>query len=153
MGGKWKVKSSVFFHIFSCSPFLTPQDLLWALFMVLFYFLFLNYCWCIYNIGLKCTTAWLDIYMTYKVINPVILVPIWHHIVITILVNIIPMLYCTSPWLFCNYHFIVLNLFVFFTHSLNLPLIWQPSKGSLYLCLSMSCSACLFILFLYSIYT
>ena len=32
------------------------------------------------------------------------------------LATMFPMLYFTSPWLFCNYHFILLNPFTFFTH-------------------------------------
>ena len=41
-----------------------------------------------------------------------------------------PILYFTSPWLFCNYLFVLLNLF---TSSPILPLplpIWHPSKHS-----------------------
>ena len=43
-----------------------------------------------------------------------------------------PVLYFTSPWLFCNYLFVLLNPI---TSSFILPKpppIWQPSKCSLY---------------------
>ena len=41
------------------------------------------------------------------------------------LATIFPMLYFTSPWLFCNYLFILLNPFTFFTYPLNTLPIWQ----------------------------
>ena len=43
------------------------------------------------------------------------------------------MLYFMPPWLFCNYQFVLLNPLTFCIHSPNSPLIWQPSKCSLYL--------------------
>ena len=55
------------------------------------------------------------------------------------------MLYFTSPWLFCNYQFVLLNSLTFFSQPLNPPPIWQPSKCSLYQWVCF-CSACLFIL-------
>ena len=62
---------------------------------------------------------------------------------------IFPILYFTSPWLFCNYHFVLLNPFTFFTHTPMPatpppPLTWQPSKRSLYLWFCF-CSACLIL--------
>ena len=64
------------------------------------------------------------------------------YVVIKILLSIFPMLYFISPWLFCNYQF-VLSLFTFFIHPPNLSPICQPSKCSLYLWVYF-CSSCLF---------
>ena len=45
------------------------------------------------------------------------------HIITILIPTIPPMLYFTSPWLFCNYRFVILNLFTSF--SLNVPaLVW-----------------------------
>ena len=55
------------------------------------------------------------------------------YLVITILLTIFPVLNFTSLWLFCNYHFVLLNLFTVFTHSLEPLPIWQPSVCSLHL--------------------
>ena len=54
------------------------------------------------------------------------------YVVVTILLTVFPLLYFTSLWLFCNYQFVLLNSFTFFTHPSNLPLNWQMSKCSLY---------------------
>uniref|UniRef100_K9IW32 Uncharacterized protein n=1 Tax=Desmodus rotundus TaxID=9430 RepID=K9IW32_DESRO len=43
------------------------------------------------------------------------------------------MLYFTSPQLFCNYLFILLDPFTIFTHYPQSPPIWQLSKCCLYL--------------------
>ena len=48
--------------------------------------------------------------------------------------------------LFCNYQFVVLNPFTFFTQPFNLPPFWQPSVCSL-----ESMSQFLFCLFIYFI--
>ena len=70
---------------------------------------------------------------------------------ITQLLAVFPMLYFTSPWPFCNYQFLFLSPCAFFTSPPGTPLIWQPSKCSLYLRVCFH-SACLFC-FLDSIYT
>ena len=55
-------------------------------------------------------------------------------------------LYFTSPWLFCNYLFVILNSLTSSPILPNPPPIWQPSKCSPYpqFCL---CSSCLLSLF------
>ena len=57
-----------------------------------------------------------------------------------------PIPYFTSPWLFCNYLFVLLNPLTSSPISPHSPPIWQPSKCSLYpwFCL---CSSCLLSLF------
>ena len=57
----------------------------------------------------------MDIYISYEVITLRYPVPIWHHRVITLLFTVFPLLYFTSPWLFCNYQSVLLNPFTFFT--------------------------------------
>ena len=64
------------------------------------------------------------------------------YIVFTVLLIIFLMLEFTSPWLFCNCQFVLLNPFTFFIHT---PPIWPPSKCCLYLWVYF-CSACSFIL-------
>ena len=66
------------------------------------------------------------------------------YLFITILLPIFLVLYFTSPWLFWDYQFVLLNPFALFTHPSNLPFIWQTSKCSLYLwaCFCSTCSFC-----------
>ena len=59
-------------------------------------------------------------------------------IVITVLLTIFPMPYFTSPWLFCNWQFVLLDLFTFFTHPLSPPPICQPSGTWVFLFSSYS---------------
>ena len=68
------------------------------------------------------------------------------HIVTAILLTTFPVLYFTSPWLFRNYQFVLVNFFAFFTQPPNTPLLWQPSTYSLYLWVCFW-SACSFVLF------
>ena len=53
------------------------------------------------------------------------------YVVITLLLTTFPVLYFTSPWLFCNYQLVLLNPFIFFTHPFSRPPMWQPSVCSL----------------------
>lgn len=60
------------------------------------------------------------------------------YVVVTRSPTLFPLLHCTSPWLFCNYQLVLLNLFPFFnqhpdTHPTPTPHIWQPSECPLYL--------------------
>ena len=64
------------------------------------------------------------------------------YIVITILLTIFFMLYFTSLWLFCNYQFVLLNPFIFFTPT---PL----SHLATIKIFSVSMSLFLFFLFVY----
>ena len=52
-----------------------------------------------------------------------------------------PILYFTSPWLFCTYLFVLLNPLNFSPIHPHSPPIWQPSKHSLYpwFCFCYSC--------------
>ena len=56
------------------------------------------------------------------------------------IIAIFPMLNFTSLWLFCNYQFVLLNPFTFFTQSTRPLPLWQPSVCSLHLwvCFSFS---------------
>ena len=48
-----------------------------------------------------------------------------------------PILYFTSPWLFCNYLFVLLNPLTSSPIPLHSPPIWQPSKHSISMILSV----------------
>ena len=63
-----------------------------------------------------------------------------------------PVLYCASPWLFCNYLFVRLNPLASSPIPPHTPPIWQPSKCSRYLwfCLC-SCLLSLFVILLFII--
>ena len=58
------------------------------------------------------------------------------YIVITILFTIFPMPYFISSWLllFCDYQFVLLNPFTFFTQSPDAPPIWHPSVWERNIC-------------------
>ena len=58
-----------------------------------------------------------------------------------------PILYFTSPWLFCNYLLVCLNPLTSWPIPPRPPPMWQPSKHSLYPWFSL-CSSCLLRLFL-----
>ena len=64
------------------------------------------------------------------------------HIVIRVLLTLFTKLYFTSPWVFCNTKFILLNPLAF-SFILPTPPIWQPSKCTLHLWVCF-CSDCLF---------
>ena len=57
-----------------------------------------------------------------------------------------PVLYLTSPWLFCNYLLVLLNPFTSSPIPPHPSLIWRPSKCSPYpwFCLCFSCLLSLF---------
>ena len=59
------------------------------------------------------------------------------------------MLYFTSPWLFCNYQSVLLNIFTFFIQFPISPCLRQPLVCSLYLeaCFFFACSFILFFRF------
>ena len=65
------------------------------------------------------------------------------YIVITIILTIFPMLYFTSPWLFCNYQFVLLSPCTFSPSPLS-PSLWQRSVCSpslfLQVCFYFVCS-------------
>ena len=64
--------------------------------------------------------------------GPLILqVPTWHHTVITMLVTVFPMLHFTSPWLYCNYQFVLLNPSTSFTYSFHPFPFWKSPFLSL----------------------
>ena len=66
---------------------------------------------------------------------------------ISSLVTPFPILYFTSPWLFCNYIFFLLNLLTSSPILPYTPTMWQLWKPSPYPC-SCLCSSCLLSLFL-----
>ena len=68
------------------------------------------------------------------------------HIVITILLTIIPMLFFASPWLFFNYQFVLLNPFTLFTQPCNATPMWQPSVCSLHPRVFLLCLLLYFVL-------
>ena len=63
-----------------------------------------------------------------------------------------PTLYLTSPWLFCNYQFALLNPLTTSPITPHAPPTWQPSKCSQYpwFCLCSSCLLSWFFRFLWS---
>ena len=72
------------------------------------------------------------------------------YIVTRILLTKFPTPYFTSPWVFYNYQILLLNLFTFFTHPPNQSPIWQLSKFSLYVWISV-CPTCLVMLCFFKI--
>ena len=114
------------------------------LFLKLFYFLIIVDIQ--YYISFRCTTEWLDIYITYKVISLLRLVPIWHH---TQLLQ-----YCWLYFLCCTLHphdcfyfwpFYIVFLSPFSPILPTSPSIWQTSIYSLYVWVCF-CFVCSFIL-------
>ena len=89
----------------------------------------------VFCISFRCTAWWLDNYIFYRVVPPIFPSPTWHHTVITVLLMINPSLYLTSPWLFCNCQFVLLNPSTCFTQP---PL---PSGSQV----SVRCSMHLFL--------
>ena len=65
---------------------------------------------------------------------------------ISSLATSLPILYFTSPWLFCNYLFVLLNPFTSLPIPTRYPPIWEPSKHSPYPWFYL-CSSYLFTLF------
>ena len=64
------------------------------------------------------------------------------HVLVTISQTIFPVLYCTSPSLFCNYQSVLFNPFTSFTQSPQATPLWQPPVLSLclWVCFNFVCS-------------
>ena len=106
----------------------------------LFYVFQLYFNSILFHISFRYTAQWLENHILYNMFPPIFPVAIWHHTNNTILLTIFPMLYFISTWLFCNYQFILLNPFTFFTR----PLILFPSGNHLsVLCIYESVSVLL----------
>ena len=124
---KWSVLSKRLHHVEQSPDFLKNYILLCMLLQLLQFF-----------------PLWLSLpslpKLSQTIPTPVSMSMVMH---ICSLATLFPMLYFTSPWLFCNYQFALFNPFTFFTQP---PPIWQPSKCSLYLwfCFSFTCSFILF---------
>ena len=71
--------------------------------------------------------------------------------VITIWLTVFPGLSFTTPWLFCNYPFALVNPFTFFTQPPHPLPIWKPWKCTLYLC-ACFWSACSFLRLLFRLH-
>lgn len=64
-------------------------------------------------VSFRCTAQWLDIYKSYEVIPTMSLAPTWHYARLLQYYWLFSGLYFTSPWLFRNCRFLLLNPFTF----------------------------------------